>query len=76
MNAKYEGLPKYRLHLCPGCIKDLDEYYTYVMPREMLDIKEVSVAECDNTLLFSGTVNEYAQRMLRRNPEWKGVLNK
>lgn len=74
MNTEYEGLPKYKVHLCPGCIKDLDAHYPYVMPREMLDIKEVSIAECDNTLL--ATSDEYDQHMLRRNPDWKGVLSK
>ena len=76
MDAKYEGLPKYKLHLCPGCIKDLDEYYPYVMPREMLDIKEVSIADCDNTCMSNSNSDEYTKRMMRRNPEWKGVLNK
>lgn len=76
MSSKYDGLPKYKLHLCPGCIKDLDNYYPYKMPREMLDITEVSIAECDNTCLAGSPTSEYEQRLMRRNPEWKGVLSK
>ena len=58
--------PKYKVHLCPGCIKDLDEYYPYLMPREQLEITEVSVEDCDNSNL-----DDYNERLSKRNPEWR-----
>lgn len=57
--------PKYKVHLCPGCIKDLDEYYPYTMPRDQLEIIEVSVEDCDNNNL-----DNYNERLTKRNPEW------
>ena len=56
---------KYVVHLCEGCIKDLVEYYPYIVPRELLRIVEVPVEECDNSRL-----DDYNERMHQRNPEF------
>lgn len=58
-------MKKYEVHLCKGCIKDLDEYYPYLVPREDLEIVEVSVEECDNTNL-----DDYNERLTERNKEY------
>lgn len=57
--------PKYKVHLCSKCIKDLDDYYPYLMSREQLEIIEVSAEECDNSYLET-----YNERLAARNPEW------
>lgn len=57
-------MKKYEVHLCKGCIKDLEEHYPYLVPREHLKIVEVSVAECDNTNL-----DDYNERLQKRNYE-------
>ncbi len=56
---------KYEVHLCKGCIKDLAEYYPYIVPRESLRIVEVSVEECDDSRL-----DDYNERMHQRNLEF------
>lgn len=57
--------PKYKVHLCAGCIKMLDEEYPYLMPREQLEIIEVPIAKCDNLDL-----DNYAEKLRKRNPDW------
>lgn len=57
--------PKYKVHLCIGCIKMLDEDYPYLMPREQLEITEVPIAQCDNMDL-----DNYAEKLRKRNPDW------
>ncbi len=52
----------WKVHLCKECIKDLDEYYPYNVPREELVITEVSRDECDNTNL-----EHYNERLQERN---------
>lgn len=54
----------YKVHLCAGCIKDLDEYYPYLVPREELDITEVPLEQCDNYNL-----DDYNERLAKRNKE-------
>lgn len=61
--------PKYKVHLCTNCIKDLDEYYPYLMPREQLEITEVSFEDCDNN-----NIDDYNERLAKRNPEWTEVM--
>ena len=56
---------KYKVHLCANCIKNLEEYYPYLMPIEHLEITEVSSEECDNNNL-----DTYNERLAARNPEW------
>lgn len=57
--------PKYKVHLCIGCIKMLDEEYPYLMPREQLEITEVPIAQCDNIDL-----DNYSEKLRKRNPDW------
>ena len=38
----------YEVHLCRGCIQDLEDYYPYTISREQLHIVEVTLEECDN----------------------------
>ena len=54
---------KYEVHLCRGCIRDLEEHYPYLIPREQLRIVEVTLEECDNSNL-----DKYDQRLRQRNP--------
>lgn len=53
---------KYEVHLCKGCIKDLEDYFPYLIPREQLHIVEVPVDECDNSNL-----DNYNERLRKRN---------
>ena len=53
----------YEVHLCRGCIQDLEDYYPYTIPREQLQIVEVTLEECDNFHL-----DDYNERMRQRNP--------
>ncbi len=55
----------YEVHLCSGCIKDLDEHYPYLVPRDWLRIVEVPVADCDNSNL-----ENYDERLHQRNPRF------
>lgn len=57
--------PKYKVHLCIGCIRMLDEEYPYLMPREQLEITEVPIAQCDNMDL-----DNYNKKLRKRNPDW------
>ena len=57
--------PKYKVHLCAGCIRMLDEDYMYTMPREQLNIVEVPIAQCDNLDL-----DNYNEKLTKRNPQW------
>ena len=57
--------PKYKAHLCIGCIRMLDEEYPYLMPREQLEITEVPIAQCDNMDL-----DNYNEKLRKRNPDW------
>lgn len=56
---------KYEVHLCKGCIADLDEHYPYLVPRNQLHIVEVPVDDCDNSNL-----DDYNERLKERNPEF------
>lgn len=58
-------MKKWKVCLCANCIKDLDDYYTYVVPRSQLDITEVPEAECDNKLL-----DGYNERLSARNADY------
>ena len=58
----------YEVHLCAGCIKQLDEFYPYKTPRSELKIVEVPIAMCDNTLL-----DNYDERLEARNNGRKDV---
>ena len=59
MNGKYE------VHLCRGCIRDLEDYYPYNMPREQLRIVGVAEEDCDNSHL-----DDYNERLRRRNSDF------
>lgn len=59
--------PKYKVHLCRGCIESLEEFYPYMIPKEDLDITEVSVDKCDNSDL-----DNYDRKLAERNPCWEG----
>lgn len=52
----------WKVHLCKECIKDLDEYYPYTVPRNELNITEVPQDECDNHNL-----DDYNERLQKRN---------
>lgn len=54
----------YKVCLCAGCIKDLDEYYPYLVPREELEITEVPLEECDN---YGPNLIDYNERLEARN---------
>ena len=58
-------MKKWKVCLCANCIKDLDDYYHYVVPRNQLDITEVPEAECDNKLL-----GDYNERLSLRNADY------
>lgn len=58
-------MKKWKVCLCANCIKDLDDYYPYVVPRDQLDITEVPEAECDNKLL-----DGYNERLSARNADY------
>lgn len=70
----YKGKPNYEVHLCKGCIKDLEEHYPYLMAREQLTVVEVPYFGCDNTYLGRYTTEQYNKRMAKRNPEWTDVF--
>ena len=55
-------MTKWKVCLCANCIKDLDDYYPYVVPRSQLDITEVPEKECDNKNLEG-----YNSRLTQRN---------
>ena len=57
--------PKYKVHLCMGCIKMLNEEYPYLMPRDQIEIAEVPIAQCDNMDL-----DNYNEKLRKRNPDW------
>lgn len=58
----------WEVHLCAGCIKDLEEHYPYKVPREQLKIVEVPLAQCDNNNL-----DDYNERLEARNNERKDL---
>ena len=58
-------MKKWKVRLCANCIKDLDDYYPYVVPRDQLDITEVPEAECDNSNLEC-----YNERLSARNADY------
>ena len=55
----------YEVHLCIGCIRDLEEHYPYLIPREQLHIVEVAEEDCDNSHL-----DDYNERLRRRNSDF------
>ncbi len=58
-------MSKWKVRLCANCIKDLDDYYPYVVPRDQLDVTEVPESECDNKLLGG-----YNERLSTRNADY------
>lgn len=59
------NLPKWKVHLCANCIKDLKGYYPYTMPQDDLDITLVSEDQCDNVHL-----DNYNERLSARNADY------
>lgn len=67
----FPGKPKYKVHLCTGCIKELDNDYPYIMVREQLEIIKVPIVLCDN---FHANLVAYNERLTRRNPAWNDLI--
>ena len=57
--------PKYKVHLCPRCIEQLEQEWVYAMPREQVEIVLVAPEKCDNYDL-----DGYEAKLKARNPEW------
>lgn len=54
---------KYFVHLCAGCIADLEKYYPYTVPRERLRIIKVPVTDCANA-----NHSEYTELVKQHSP--------
>ena len=58
--------PKYKVHLCEGCIEQLEQEWVYTMPKDQVEIVPVAtIEECDNYDL-----DGYEAKLRERNPEW------
>ena len=57
---------KYKVHLCDGCMKELENEWVYILPKSDVEIIRVAtVEECDNYDL-----DNYIEKLSARNPDY------
>ena len=71
MKTSTVSRPKWKVRLCSDCIRDLEEYYSYICPPEDLEITQVPLDFCDNHNL-----DDYNERLTLRNADYLAAHNR